>query len=44
MDFTQNKYGDSLKEYKIMSQIGKGSFGSVYKVLSRKNRQIYVMK
>ncbi len=37
-------YGNSLKEYKILSLLGKGSFGSVYKVLSRRTRQIYVMK
>ena len=44
INFRESEYGNSLKDFKILSLIGKGSFGSVYKVLSRLTRQIYVMK
>ncbi|CAI2387665.1 unnamed protein product [Moneuplotes crassus] len=44
MENQGDKYGTSLREYKVLNLLGKGSFGSVYKVLSRKTRQIYVMK
>ena len=44
VDFSDSPCGNSLKDFKVLTHIGKGSFGSVYKVLSHKNRQIWVMK
>lgn len=40
VDFNDSLHGNSLKDFKIINHIGKGSFGSVYKVLSQKTRQI----
>ena len=34
----------TLKDFEIMKQIGKGAFGTVYKVKRRKDGQIYAMK
>ena len=36
--------GCSLKEFKIMSELGKGAYGTVYKVISLVNHQEYVLK
>ena len=44
VDFSDSQYGNNLRDFKIINHIGKGSFGSVYKVLSLKTRQIWVMK
>lgn len=44
VNFKDSKYGNCLKDFKMIEQIGKGSFGCVYKVLSRCTRQIYAMK
>lgn len=44
INFKDSEYGSSLQDFQIITLIGKGSFGSVYKVLSRKTRQVYVMK
>jgi len=44
INFKDSKYGNCLRDFKIISLLGKGSFGSVYKVLSLHTRQTYVMK
>lgn len=36
--------GNSLSDFKILSELGKGSFGLVYKVQSLNNHLIYVLK
>ena len=36
--------GCSLKEYKILSEIGKGAYGTVYKVSSIRDNNIYCLK
>lgn len=36
--------GCSAKEFKIMSEIGKGAYGTVYKVLSLRDGKEYVLK
>lgn len=36
--------GDRLTEFEFKEKLGQGSFGVVYKVISKKDRQVYVMK
>ena len=36
--------GTKLSDFKILKELGKGSYGTVYTVLSYKNDNIYVMK
>ena len=36
--------GSKLSDFKIIKELGKGSYGTVYTVLSYKNDNIYVMK
>ena len=43
-DDTQQAVGSSLAEYKVVSEIGKGAYGVVYKVLSLKDGREYVLK
>lgn len=38
----ENAVGCSLKEYKILGQLGKGAYGVVYKVISNRDKQVYV--
>ena len=35
---------DSIKNYKIISKLGQGSFGTVYKVMNIKDKKYYVLK
>lgn len=36
--------GNSLKDFQTLSKLGQGAYGIVYKVKSRLNQQIYVIK
>lgn len=36
--------GNKLNDFKILSELGKGSYGVVYKVLSNLNKKEYVIK
>lgn len=38
------KNGSRLKEFKVLSRIGQGSFSIVYKVLRSADQQVYAMK
>ena len=33
-----------MREFKIMAELGKGAYGTVYKVISLVNQQEYVLK
>ena len=35
---------DKLEDYEVLSELGRGGFGFVYKVKYKKNNRIYVMK
>ena len=37
-------FGESIKDYKIISKLGQGSFGSVYKVMNIKDKKYYALK
>lgn len=41
---SQKGVGCSLREFKIMAELGKGAYGTVYKVISLVNHQEYVLK
>ncbi len=47
-NLAQNEYskkiGSSSLDFEVIEEIGKGAHGVVYKVISKKNKQIYVMK
>ncbi len=36
--------GDRLSEFEFKEKLGQGSFGVVYRVISKKDRQVYVLK
>lgn len=44
IDVKTSKIGNRLSDFKIISYVGKGSFGSVYKVKSVVDHKIYILK
>lgn len=36
--------GDRLAEFEIKETLGRGSFGVVFRVIRKKDRQVYVLK
>ena len=40
----QQNVTTKLPDFKILKELGKGTYGTVYKVLSYQNDNIYVMK
>ena len=42
---TQSEYGNTLRDFKIIAELGRGSYGIVYKVQATKdNSRVYVLK
>ena len=41
---TYKNIGESPKDFEIIKLLGKGAFGKVYKVRSKKNKELYAMK
>ena len=42
---TQSEYGNSLKDFKILDELGRGSYGVAYKVEALRNSNtVYVLK
>jgi serine/threonine protein kinase len=44
IDNKHSEIGNSMQDFKILSELGRGSYGTVYKVESAKDLQTYVMK
>ena len=42
--YDDKKMGDSLQDFEILQILGKGSYGFVAKIRSKKNKKIYAMK
>ena len=42
--YNDEKVGNCLEDFEIIGRLGKGSFGNVFKVRSKINNKIYVMK
>ena len=42
--YDDNEMGDKLEDFDIQQVLGKGSYGFVAKVRSKKNKKIYTMK
>ena len=42
--YNDEKVGNCLEDFEIIKELGKGSFGKVFKVRSKKNNKIYAMK
>ena len=42
--YDDSQMGDKLEDFTIIKGLGKGTFGNVYKVRSKKNNKIYAMK
>jgi len=40
----KSTYGSSIKDFQVIKEIGRGSYGTVYKVLSVINKKIYALK
>lgn len=43
-NLNDNNIGDKLEDFEILRYLGGGSFGKVFKVLSKKNNKIYAIK
>ena len=39
-----SEIGTKMADFKIQGELGKGSYGTVYKVFSEKDKKIYVLK
>jgi serine/threonine protein kinase len=44
VDNKQSDIGNSMADFKIMAELGRGSYGTVYKVEASNNGLVYVMK
>jgi len=44
VDVRDSELGNSMKDFSIVAELGRGSYGTVYKVQSVRNEQIYVLK
>jgi serine/threonine protein kinase len=41
---SKSSHGSSMKDFQILKEIGRGSYGTVYKVLSLIDKKIYALK
>lgn len=44
VDNKNSDIGNSMADFKVLSELGRGSYGTVYKVQSNKDLQVYVLK
>ena len=44
VDIKNSDIGNQMADFKIISELGRGSYGTVYKVESKKDGGIYVLK
>lgn len=44
VDIRHSDIGTSMQDFKVMSELGRGSYGTVYKVQSNKDGNTYVLK
>lgn len=44
MEYTMDMSMSSMKDFKVLKQVGKGSYGVVYKVRRKSDNQIYAIK
>lgn len=44
VDNKNSSIGNQMSDFKITGELGKGSYGTVYKVNSNKNSKTYVLK
>ena len=42
--YDESNIGNKLEDFELLSELGKGAFGEVYKVLSKLNNKVYAMK
>ena len=42
--YDETNIGNKLEDFELLSQLGEGAFGEVYKVLSKLNNKVYAMK
>ena len=42
--YDDSQMGDKLDDFEILRKLGKGAFGQVFKVCSKKNNKVYAMK
>lgn len=42
--FVKNKIGEIYKQYKVISKLGEGTYGKVYKVMKKDNKQLRAIK
>lgn len=44
IDIKTSKIGTCMKDFNILAELGRGSYGTVYKVTSNKDEKVYVLK
>lgn len=44
VDNQTSVYGNKMADFRVISELGKGSYGTVYKVECLKDHKIYVLK
>ena len=42
--YDESQIGNKLEDFEILQMLGSGSFGEVFKVLSKLNNKVYAMK
>lgn len=44
IDNKTSQYGSKMSDFRVLTELGKGSYGTVFKVESLKDHKIYVLK
>ena len=44
VDIRNSDIGNTMSDFKILSELGRGSYGTVFKVTSLKDNKVYVLK